>query len=339
MDSYLIDAYTRHQLLIQRFATGQVNDLLPILKALSGDLQARILTAETDFQVYRLERLIRDVNQIISEAMAATSNQLTMNLTDFASYEVDFVERLLDKVVAIDITSPAPEQIAGVVTQAGTNLVSGKNIVRLTLNDMLRQFSAAKSRHVGLMIRAGFIEGATTQQIAANIKRVVSKALPNQISSLVRTATNHIASQAKRQVYMANRDVIDREEWVSTLDNRTSLTCQGLDGKIFLVGEGIYPPAHWGCRSVRVPKIKELYKLPVGEGQRASMFGPVSAKRTYGGWLRDQSEAFQNEVLGPTRAKLFRTGKISVDRFTDDYGRIYTLDELRALEPLVFASI
>ena len=338
MDGYLIDAFTRHQLLNQRFATGQIDDVLPILRQLSKDLQARILTAQTDFQVYRLERLLRDVNQIVIESNAAIQRQLILNLTDFAQYEAEFTHKLLSQVVNVELTLPAPEQIAGVVTQASTRLVSGKDILTLSLPQMLEQFSRAKAQQIGQIIRAGFIEGATQQQMASQVKRLVSNTVASQLGSLIRTASNHIATQARKRTYQENRDVIDREEWVSTLDNRTSLTCQGLDGKIWPVGEGIYPPAHFGCRSVRVPKVKELYQLDIRGNERASMFGPVSAQRTYGGWLKDQSKEFQDEVLGPERAKLFRTGKISIDRFTDDFGRIYTLEELRRLEPLAFGG-
>ena len=62
------------------------------------------------------------------------------------------------------------------------------------------------------------------------------------------------------------------------------------------------------------------------------MDGPVSSQRTYGGWLKDQPKAFQDEVLGPERAALFRSGEVSLDRFTDDAGRTLTLEQLRARE-------
>jgi hypothetical protein len=67
-------------------------------------------------------------------------------------------------------------------------------------------------------------------------------------------------------------------------------------------------------------------------GERASMDGPVSNQTTYGGWLKGQSEEFQNDVLGPQRAQLFRSGKVKIDRFTDSNGRVLTLDELSARE-------
>ncbi len=60
------------------------------------------------------------------------------------------------------------------------------------------------------------------------------------------------------------------------------------------------------------------------------MDGPVSNQVTYGGFLKRQSKEFQNDVLGPRRAELFRSGKLRIDQFTDDMGRTLTLDELAA---------
>ncbi len=57
--------------------------------------------------------------------------------------------------------------------------------------------------------------------------------------------------------------------------------------------------------------------------------GQVSAETKYSGWLRRQPKDFQNEVLGVERAKLFRGGKVSLDRFVDNSGGVITLDKLR----------
>ena len=45
-------------------------------------------------------------------------------------------------------------------------------------------------------------------------------------------------------------------------------------------------------------------------------------------WLKTKPAEFQNEVLGPSRAKLFRAG-MPVDRFVNRAGDKLTLDDLR----------
>jgi len=50
---------------------------------------------------------------------------------------------------------------------------------------------------------------------------------------------------------------------------------------------------------------------------------------TYGQWFARQSAARQDEIVGAKRGELFRAGKLSFDKFTDDKGRWLSLDELR----------
>ena len=97
------------------------------------------------------------------------------------------------------------------------------------------------------------------------------------------------------------------------------------------------PPLHWGCRSLRTPKVNPEYDLGSEiTGERASVNGPVSGSVTYGGWLNRQGADVQNEVLGVERAKLFRSGKLSISKFSDDSGKVYSLKRLEELNPLAF---
>jgi len=71
------------------------------------------------------------------------------------------------------------------------------------------------------------------------------------------------------------------------------------------------------------------------------MNGPVSGQSNFSGWLRKQPKDFQDEYFsqfpnGKARAKLFRNGGLSMDKFTDNKSIVYTLDELKALEPQAF---
>ena len=109
------------------------------------------------------------------------------------------------------------------------------------------------------------------------------------------------------------------------------------DGKVYpFAPNSPTPPAHWGCRSVIVPKVKKKYDLFADlDGVRPSESGEVSTRTTYGGWLKKQPKAFVDEALGPTRGRLFRSGKVKIDGFTDPTGRVYTISELYALNDIV----
>ncbi len=60
---------------------------------------------------------------------------------------------------------------------------------------------------------------------------------------------------------------------------------------------------------------------------------------TYERWLRGRSERFQRQTLGPARFELWRTGRITVDRFVNEAGRELTLAELRGRVPELFREV
>ena len=72
-----------------------------------------------------------------------------------------------------------------------------------------------------------------------------------------------------------------------------------------------------------------LPERDIPPGTRASMDGQVAEAETYQTWLKKKSPAFQDDVLGPTRGKLFREG-MTLDRFVDQSGKEYTLKQLRS---------
>jgi SPP1 gp7 family putative phage head morphogenesis protein len=75
--------------------------------------------------------------------------------------------------------------------------------------------------------------------------------------------------------------------------------------------------------------------IPVTQGNRAA----VETRPTYNDWLTNQPESVQDDILGPTRAQLFREGNYTVDRFVDQSGQEYTLDQLRQRDSDTFSEL
>jgi SPP1 gp7 family putative phage head morphogenesis protein len=57
--------------------------------------------------------------------------------------------------------------------------------------------------------------------------------------------------------------------------------------------------------------------------------GQAPSTTNYQTWLQGQSKAFQDDVLGPGKAALFRQG-VPLDKFVDEQGKAYSLQELKA---------
>ena len=332
---YLIDASTRHQIMLQRLSGGAFNKLKPILEQLQKDVKARLRDNPTDFQMHRLTALSADIQALFDEANAEFGKQLNLELNDFTEYETDFQYRMLGNAVTTELTLPAIEQVVASVTVAKSELISGKKVQRLTISEMVETLGS-KPKTIENRIRAGIIEGKSVDQMVRDIMRIADQVNKRDARTIVRTAFNLASSQARQAVTNQNIDVISGEKWVSTLDGRTSLVCQGLDGKTFAVGEGRYPPAHFSCRSLRIPLVDQRYAIPGIKGKRSARdesgaVSQISGETTYNSWLKRQPADFQDEVLGVERAKLFRGG-MNVDKFTDDEGRTLTLEQLKQLE-------
>jgi SPP1 gp7 family putative phage head morphogenesis protein len=166
----------------------------------------------------------------------------------------------------------------------------------------------------------------------------------HQAASIVRTAVLSVANSVREEFFLQNQGLFSEELYVATLDSRTTPICRSLDGKKFPIGVGPKPPLHFSCRSVRVAllgneaigtrpakpfnqkqflkeynnlnniKAKTRADLPLGHKGKFDAYSRqrireltqiVDARVTYDEFLSKQTNAFQDSVLGPNRAKLW----------------------------------
>ena len=331
----LMDSLTTRQIFIERYSKGEARRLLKHLQRLSNELQAHI---STEYERVRAVQLARQVSRLTNAILTEYGADLTDGIKQFAKDEAEFAGQAIVAATSTNkFNMPSLRQIQAVLTKNPMKLIGGKETQSLTIDQAVKQFSKKKSREIAQLVRDGATVGRTSQEVARDINQLITTRTRQQAESLVRTATNHMGGQARSATFAANDDVIVGEEYTATLDGRTTVSCASLDGKVYPIGEGPQPPIHWACRSVRVPVVNPDYNVGADvTGERASIDGPVSAQTTYGGWLKRQGADVQDEVLGMERAKLFRGGKLSIGKFTDDTGKIYSLEELRRLNPIVF---
>ena len=172
----------------------------------------------------------------------------------------------------------------------------------------------------------------------------VMKTTRGRAGALVSTAINRVSNEAALRSFQANSDVIKAVTQVSTLDNRTSDICVAYSGQTWDV-ESLEPvppselpfnrgPArHFNCRSRLRPVTKSFRELGIDideipPGTRASIDGQVPADITFDEFLKGKSVTFQNDLLGPARAKLWRNGAITLTQLVDFFGNPLTLEQL-----------
>lgn len=326
--SFLIDQITMRSIFVLRAAGRSARDAQQFLPGLLNRIR-RILRDEPSD---RLFVIAREIEQIVLSEFTDMTESLMSDLVEFGDIETEWASRLLVEGTLLETVRIVPEQLLATFTNQPMVMVRGTRLETLTPNQLLRNLAQRKATQVGQIIRDAQVLGETARDISPRIGEVIGPVSRRDIETDTLTLFNHYSNQAKDAAYQANADILDGVRIVATLDSRTSPQCRHYDGMEYPLGVGPRPPFHRRCRTQAVPQVAERFRIPVPGRTRASQFGPVDAQLTYDGFLRRQSEAFQNEVLGPNRAAAFRRG-LPVDRFTDNSGITLTLDQLRNMFP------
>lgn len=332
----VLNAVTQHQIYIGRYSTSVANRLIAILNRADKDLAAALLAAldkmpASSVSVERLDRLLKSTRDLLADVYASMGTALAADLVKFSANESAFNAALMRQAIKRAAVDVSFEAVSADHVYAAAMARPFQGVL---LREALTGIEDATAKRVRDAVRMGVVEGQTNSQIvqtirgtrAANYADGLLDTSRRSVDALVRTAVNHTANVARQVMYEENDDILGGWMFVATLDNRTSITCASLNGKTFPIGKGPQPPRHWNCRSSSIPMLAGQAKL---SGTRSSMDGQVDANITFSNWLRDQPEGVQDDVLGATRAEMFRAKKITVDRFTDARGNVLTLDELR----------
>jgi SPP1 gp7 family putative phage head morphogenesis protein len=383
----LFAALIRHQIMMLRVSADLRRRIQRLLDETEADIADKIRSRllgntglETQADVRRMEALLRSIRNIRTRAWSQVTDEWVQEAMAIAEAEPRFVSAIMTTVspVVLDLVLPPVEQLRALVE---SNPFEGQ-----TLREWASTIAQADLRRIEGQIRAGVIAGEGSAAIA---RRVVGSArlrgtdgvtqiTRREAESITRTAVNHISNAARREFIIANADLFDKEQFVATLDARTTPVCRSYDGERFDVGKGPIPPLHFNCRSLRVPVLdgdalgsrpfvaatraqvlreyaeqnglkvpKTRDGLPYGHKTAFDQFarrrvreltGRVPGRTTYQEWLSTQSAAFQDDVLGPTRAALFRRGGLTLDKFVNRRGDELTLSQLATLHEDAFRA-
>ena len=205
--------------------------------------------------------------------------------------------------------------------------------VGVTLNQILAKFGDEQSTKITNAISYAYTKGLGNQELVQVIRGTrknryqdgILQTTTRHAKTIAHTGTAIVASQAKQQFIHDNKDIIKGIKVIATLDLRTSGICRHLDGEIMPIDKAVYPPYHFNCRT-SFEIIYDGYQTPK---QRASMDGVVK-NQSYYEWLKSQPKAYQVEVLGKKKAKLFQESSVDEFKEFDKNLRPMTLDEIKA---------
>lgn len=290
----MFDDQVRRRIALERYSDKQAREALKYLQQVKRDITARMATGEFETYTARQQRLLLEsVGRLMDDIYAKLGKDLQKGFENTAKEQAKFEAGSIRNAVGGTIRELSATQAIEV---AMSRPLSGR-----FLKDMLSDLPVAHKRRVEAALRLSFTEGESLWRASRRIGSELSIS-QRGLRTLIRTANSHMASAVSDATWKANSDIMEEYEWRSILDSRTTPVCQQRDGQRYEVGKGPLPPAHMACRSTTSP-IRKGY--------------PPPARVTYDDWLRRQPASVQDDIMGPTRAKQYRAGEVSVASFVD----------------------
>jgi len=343
----LLQRYIRHAVYLEQLKMGEAKlisrflkqKIFPqIYKKLIDELgrveNLSTLGSINKIPAQRLKRMLAATQKISTAGMVKAENVLVDRLVNISKFEADWNKDLISKTVPIDIDMAMPS------SEVLKNLVTMRPMDGKKLRTWMKGYSTAVRIAMTKQIKVGIATGESLPAIGARINKALNFK-GKQAEYIARTAVSNVVHQAKEEVFKKNMDIIRKVQWISTLDDRTSMECIGYDGRIFDVGDGPRPPIHFNCRSTVIPitpSWQEFGIIDPPPATRASMNGAVPDKMTYKQWLKTQPKSVQVKVLGKKRAELYDSGKgLSIDKFVGKDMKPLTLKQIAKREGIDLA--
>lgn len=343
--SQLSETIISHQIWLQRLGTQTASLSIPFVNKMRAEVRDAVLKFGDDARtVKKLNKMLASLDGVLSDVTGDWKNTIEKSLREIADYENKwFIHTLQDNTKAKTfITAPTAEDLWARIKFAPLALSNAP----VVLNDLLSGWGDNERNRLLRGVQTGFVQGQTTRQIVSGVAGAggLADISERNVMTVVRTAVSHVSNTARDEVYSSNNDIVQKYQWVSTLDSRTSTVCKSRDGQKYVIGKGPMPPAHPNCRSTTIPVIEDDFLDFLDEGAVRAARGAnggtqVDASTSYYDFLKQQPAWFQDEALGPVRGKIFRNSGISPEEFrvisVDGFGRPLTLQQMADLDKRV----
>lgn len=344
----LINQATRHAVHLEQLKTQTYNDMRTIMQDAHTKLIARLSRVRegSSWTRARLEAKIEDYRKmLLRESGPSMIQSLNRRTRQVAQYEAGYEQRALQNVYPKhQWLIPTENQLMTAVNSTPLNL--GGRFEGSLLGELHKDFADNQIKTLTRNIRSAFAGGQTTQELIRHLRQEVFPVSRQQLEAVVRTSLQHGAAQARRATFEKNSDIIKGYRIIATLDVRTSSECRFRDGMVEPMDNPELPPYHFNCRTTFTAVLDDRFAFLDDEGTRSvrdpktGKVKQINAKLTYYEWLRRQPTAFQDDVLGPARGKLFRSGNLSTQRFKelqlDKNFKPRTIAQMMEIEPLAF---
>lgn len=348
----IADLFVKHDINLLRVQAGIRKDIFKLLNGMNKEVLDALTKIDPSapaafaFRNRRMNTLVSISNDVTGRYFTAIKGRMETNGKKLAGLEAQNAVQTTNSVLNVDLLTKTLNEET-LTALAKDVLIEGA--------PSAAWWSGQKKRYVTnfkRILNEGIVAGDPIPAMSRRVRDLL-KTTKRQADALVRSSAQAVVQEARFKTYQANSDVIKGQQWLAVLDNRTTPICQALDGQAWLLNgrkmEGTTaawrgpPPAHWNCRSTLVPVMKsfsEMSSEPKNkkrldrlEGKNKKKLqgaadGKPTGRMTYEQWLKKQSPERQLEVLGPTKLKLWKSGKINMTDLIDQGHNPLTITQL-----------
>jgi len=321
------------ELNLNRYDASLRNRSIEVLRELEDKIQTILRGNLSTFNRTELNEKLRLVREAINDSYEQIAELTAEELGTVAVKEADFLQETVNDLTKVELFNEKPSA-SQLISLAVNAVVQGA----ILANWWKRQAADTYFR-ISTQARIGY--GSSQNNIADQVSMQMTTGRRNA-DALIKTAVHTVSSLSRERMYKDNSGVMKGKVYVAVLDNRTSIQCIAYDGSTYdmdnkPIGKKSLPyrelPAHFNCRSIYMPILKSFQEIgsdypEMPKSTRSSMDGQVPEETSFKDFLDRKGEAFQDEVLGKGKAKLWRDGKITLQQLLDQSGNPIPLKEL-----------
>lgn len=264
----------------------------------------------------------RELNKRVSQLNQKIYAQLT-------AYFADLQERIV-LLAHMDANLSAPVTLEQTTAAVNAALFGFVGLGALTIRQVLKRNARGEAERIANAVKYYARIGRKTDEIKKAILGTKSLRYKDGILNRSKKSTEATINTSislggiAGRIEGMRRAGVKKIRWVSVLDSKTTDICRSLDGRIFDIDAGEYPPAHYNCRSTVMDA-----SLPF-------------RRMTYYEWLKMKPLKLQEQILGKERAKIFNAASMTAERFSklnlDKYFNQVTLEDFKRLAPKAYAE-
>lgn len=246
----LYDALTRHQIYLERLKLGAGRTLFdPLNKRIAASI-ARELGSLGGPKMGQLTKsgmlkFSARIRQVTRKEVARFESDAMDWYKRLMNTEMTTTRELLEKF--LDSNPSAARARLDVWAGIRNAIVPGTGE---TMTTMMSNLGDNMVMNATNLVRQAYANNTPVLDLQKQILQFMDKQGRNWTRATTDTIIQHVSTMAQNAI---GQLYVQRYQYSAVLDDHTTQICEGLDGQIFVYGNGPVPPQHYKCRSKTVP--------------------------------------------------------------------------------------